>query len=102
MTALSGEDNTSAKHELSTIESLLGDRGAQRVLLGLITQPEEGVWHIEDLTSSVAIDLSSDTLNMTGLITEGCVVVVEGMLVDGVFRVEVCVSYRGVPSAFPH
>lgn len=55
----------------------------------MITQPEEGVWHIEDLTSNVPIDLSSETLNKTGLITEGCIVVVEGVLNDGVFRVEV-------------
>lgn len=100
MSSVSGEDAVSGKHELSTIESLLGDRGSQRVLLGMITQPDEGVWHIEDLTSSMQIDLSSDTLSKTGLITEGCIVVVEGFLRDGIFRVEVWLYCRFSPRLY--
>jgi hypothetical protein len=29
-----------------------------QVLVGILTQPKEGVWHIEDVTASIAIDLS--------------------------------------------
>jgi hypothetical protein len=28
------------------------------VLLGIITQPEEAQWHLEDLTGSIRLDLS--------------------------------------------
>jgi DNA polymerase epsilon subunit 2 len=80
--------NASEKHELSTVESLLGDMGSVRVLLGMLTQQEEGVWYIEDLTSAVPIDLST-LRTKTGLITEGCIVVVEGVLADGVFKIQV-------------
>jgi len=44
--------------EISTLESLLGDSGRVRVLLGILTQPEEGKWHLEDATSSMWLDLN--------------------------------------------
>jgi len=65
-------------HELATIESLLGSKG-QRVLLGMLTQPEEGVWHLEDLGASIRLDFSN-ALAMDFLYTEGSIVTVQGEL----------------------
>ena len=55
-------------------------------------QPEEGAWHIEDLTAAVRLDMSGVTTE-TGLITEGCIVVVEGVFSDGIFKANVSILY---------
>ena len=72
---------------MSSIESLLGSVGT-RVLFGMLTQPEEGAWFLEDLGSMIKLDLSrAQTYNV--FFTEGSQVVVQGELVDSVFRVQV-------------
>lgn len=43
--------------QLSTIEGLIGSQGS-KCLLGMLTQPEEGVYYLEDTTSHVRLDLS--------------------------------------------
>lgn len=59
-----------------------------RVLFGMLTQPEEGAWYLEDLGSVIRLDLSrAQTYNV--FFTEGSQVVVQGELADGVFRVQV-------------
>ena len=68
----------SEAHELSTIESLLGSTGV-RVLLGLLTQPVEGVWHLEDLGSIIRLDIRQAQAS-SALFTEGSVVLVQGEL----------------------
>lgn len=74
--------------KLSTIESMLGSSGA-KVLFGILTQPEEGVWFLEDLGSMVELDLSHVTTKPL-LYTEGSVVVIQGELHHGgVFKVHV-------------
>jgi DNA polymerase epsilon subunit 2 len=96
----SSSANSVAKHvdenliELSTVESLLGDIGT-RILLGFLVQPEEGVWHLEDAGAMVPIDLSEAVLVSDPIVVHGSIVIVEGVLVDGVFRV----SQLGVPPA---
>jgi DNA polymerase epsilon subunit 2 len=65
-------------HELSTIESLLGSSGV-RVLLGILTQPAEGAWHLEDLGSTIRLDLRQAQASKA-LFTEGAVVVLQGEL----------------------
>jgi len=65
-------------HELSTIESLLGSSGV-RVLLGILTQPAEGSWHLEDLGSIIRLDLRHAQAS-SALFTEGSVVLVQGEL----------------------
>lgn len=80
-------------HELSTIESLLGDRGI-KILFGMITQPEEGKLFLEDLNSSVRLDISSTKFS-DNLLTEGCQVIVQGEYMDDVFRVHI----MGTPPA---
>ena len=54
----------------------------------MLTQPEEGAWFLEDLGSMIKLDLSrAQTYNV--FFTEGSQVVVQGELVDSVFRVQV-------------
>lgn len=65
-------------HELSTIESLLGSAGV-RVLLGFLTQPSEGAWHLEDLGSSIRLDIKQAKAS-SALFTEGSIVIVQGEL----------------------
>lgn len=72
---------------MSTIESLLGCTG-MRVLFGMLTQPEEGAWYLEDLGSIIKLDLSR-AQTYPVFFTEGSQVVVQGELVDSVFRVQV-------------
>jgi hypothetical protein len=60
-----------------------------KVLFGMLTQPEEGAWYLEDLGSIIRLDLTrAQTYNV--FFTEGSQVVVQGELADGVFRVQVC------------
>jgi len=80
--------------ELSTIESLLGDRGT-RVLLGFLTQPTEGVWHLEDAGSLIPLNLALAKPVSPVLFTQGSIVIVEGALMNGVFHV----SQLGAPPA---
>lgn len=85
----SNASNNKEVHELSTIASLLGSSDSNKVLLGMITQPEEGVWFLEDLGASVALDLSHATQYHYRLFTEGSLVIVEGKLVSqNLFKVE--------------
>ena len=91
----SSRDNTDAESkviELSSIESLLGDQGV-RVLLGFLTQPTEGVWHLEDGGAMIPLDLTGAIVVSNVLITQGSIVIVEGALCDGIFRV----SQLGAP-----
>lgn len=73
--------------QLSTIESLLGSTGT-KVLFGMLTQPEEGAWYLEDLGALIRLDLShAHTTN--NFFTEGCQVVVQGEYSNSVFHVVV-------------
>lgn len=74
------------KRELSPISALLGGQG-KHTLLGILTQPEEGVWYIEDVDGCLPLDLSQ-AQPYHFMITEGCIVLVEGSLTDGKLRVE--------------
>ena len=59
------------------------------MLLGMLTQPEEGVWCLEDLTSYVRLDLSH-AQTYPVLYTEGSIVIAQGSLhPGGVFGVDV-------------
>ena len=53
------------------------------VLMGLLTQPEEGKWYLEDTTSNVWLDLSpllQQPPEEERLITEGSIVMCQGAL----------------------
>ncbi len=61
---------------LSTIESLLGDSG-KRILLGMLTQPEEGKWFLEDLGNTIWLDLS-EAKCVASFYAENSIVLVQG------------------------
>ena len=46
--------------------------------LGILTQPEDGVYCLEDNSNAVALDLHDIQQQLPGLFTEGCTVVIEG------------------------
>jgi DNA polymerase epsilon subunit 2 len=66
---------------ITPIESVASSEGAL-CLFGMLTQPEEGMFCLEDTRDRIPLDLSSAT-TVRGLFTETCVV-----LVQGVFRAE--------------
>lgn len=51
-------------------------------------QPEEGAWSLEDLDSIIKLDLRTAQSSMR-LFTEGSLVILEGQLVQGLFKVQV-------------
>lgn len=79
----------SKKHDyfqLTPLESLLGTSGIKYVL-GMLVQPEEGRYCIEDLSARVPIDLS-EASTTSGLFTECSIVLAQGELREGVFHVQ--------------
>ncbi|GMI81096.1 CYCLOPS 2, DNA polymerase epsilon subunit B2 [Hibiscus trionum] len=82
--------------QLSTIQSLVGQRG-KRWVMGVISQLEDGHFYLEDLTAAVEIDFSkaisfyTQYKITTGFFTENTVIVAEGeMLSEGIFQVITC------------
>lgn len=87
-------EGAEAQHkELTPLQSLAGSSG-RKYILGLISQLEDGRFFLEDLGSSVPLDLQ-DATTMTGLYTENSMVVVDGELTrDGVLKA----TFLGSPS----
>lgn len=77
------------KFQLKPIEFLLSNqsRGEETIVLGMISQLKEGKFFLEDLTGSLPLSLV-DTKYHNGIYTEGCFVLAEGCLNDGVFDVK--------------
>mmetsp|Transcript_33642 Transcript_33642/g.76076 ORF Transcript_33642/g.76076 Transcript_33642/m.76076 type:complete len:410 (+) Transcript_33642:176-1405(+) len=74
--------------ELTTVDALLGadTTGGDKLILGMITQVEEGEYYLEDLNGSVALNLAGCEMT-PGLFTEGCIVLTLGhMGNDGRFQ----------------
>jgi hypothetical protein len=65
LTALPGASSSSSSSSFATV-------------LGVLTQPEDGLFCLEDHTNAVALDLSEVGMYLPGLYTEGCIVLVEG------------------------
>ena len=86
--AKQGGGAETASIELTPIDSLLGAKGTL-VLLGMLTQREDGKYHLEDLNGSIPVNLSRARITK-GLFTLGCIVVMEGAIneVNGEFIVE--------------
>ena len=81
---------TSTKKVLS-ITSLRGRPGVPVVLLGGLFQIEDvGIWHLEDPTGSIELDISG-CIQELGWYSEGCIVLAKGKLCedDGKFHVNV-------------
>jgi DNA polymerase epsilon subunit 2 len=79
-------DGRHVTHTLTPIESLLGRAGV-RFLLGMIVQVEEGRYYLEDNTAQVPLDVSEAQILTDGFLTENCIVLVEGEMVDGTLHV---------------
>ncbi|KAM3716558.1 putative DNA polymerase epsilon subunit [Dirofilaria immitis] len=75
-------------YQLYTVEALLGspEETDNSVLLGMLTQKSPGVYEIEDLTGAIEVDLKEATFHK-GLFTDGCIMMLEGRCVSGIFRV---------------
>ncbi|XP_068308387.1 DNA polymerase epsilon subunit B-like isoform X2 [Pyrus communis] len=56
--AFGSKSSDSGPHEISPIQSLIGQTG-RRWVMGMISQLEDGHFYLEDLSSSVEIDLSN-------------------------------------------
>ncbi|VDO07644.1 unnamed protein product [Brugia timori] len=81
--------NSAFEHyQLCTVEALLGtpERSDNSVLIGMLTQRDPGVYEIEDLTGAIEVDLKEATFHK-GLFTDGCIMMLEGRSVGGLFRV---------------
>ncbi|XP_046401886.1 DNA polymerase epsilon subunit 2 isoform X1 [Ischnura elegans] len=87
--ALPGEDKEEAvqKFNLPMIEYLLSSsvRLKDIIVLGLLTQMKEGRFYLEDPTGSVRLDLTGTKFH-SGLHTENCFVLAEGVYDDKVFH----------------
>jgi DNA polymerase epsilon subunit 2 len=64
---------------LVPIESLRSFHGKSVVALGMLSCPEEGRFELEDLHSRIKLSFEAECLVPVGLLTETCVVVVEGV-----------------------
>lgn len=73
--------------ELTELKAMLGVVGETRIVMGCITQTEDGRYSIEDLSASLPLDLSTADVGH-GFITENSIVVAEGQLqLNGTFQV---------------
>lgn len=68
----------SAYFELTPVESI-ATRGSEALVLGMLTQLEEGSWFLEDINGAVRLDLSQVTVT-AGLHTDGSFVIAQGIL----------------------
>lgn len=68
--------------QLTAIDSLRGTHG-DRLVLGMLTQLEEGSWFLEDLNGSIEVDLS-EAHTTAGLHTDSSFVIAQGQLIEGV------------------
>ncbi|PPR96657.1 hypothetical protein GOBAR_AA24020 [Gossypium barbadense] len=85
--------DTSPSCQLSTIQSLVGQRG-RRWVMGVISQLEDGHFYLEDLTAAkneIIAFFDSQYKITTGFFTENTIIVAEGeMLSEGIFQVITC------------
>lgn len=80
-------NNAVNKYQLKKIETLLATSQINEVVvLGLLTQLEEGKFYLEDPSGVVKIDLKNVRFH-SGLFCEGCYVLAEGKYKDGTLRV---------------
>jgi DNA polymerase epsilon subunit 2 len=85
-----GSTEESIQYRLTPIESLLGRQKHRHeksiLLLGLLTQVEEGQYYLEDLTGQVPISFQHAIVMEGFFITEGNILLVEGVFQDGILH----------------
>ena len=89
----SSSSGDSTVNEISTVASLLGSQD-EKVLFGMITQPEENSWFLEDLSGVIKLDFSWCKMHSESYFyTEGSQVIVAGTMINSIF----CVSFIALP-----
>lgn len=73
---------------LTPISSLRRSEG-ECAVLGLLTQPREGIFCLEDCSHSIEVEMTKETETTIGLFTENCVVLAEGVMAGEKFRIDV-------------
>jgi hypothetical protein len=76
--AASGGDGSVAVHGASAAAAAAAAAGGVVTVLGMLTQPEPGLWCIEDEGKAVALDLSGAHERTPGYYTETAIVLVQG------------------------
>lgn len=71
---------------INTIDSLIGCRG-EKIVFGVLTRVDGKSWVLEDLNSSIKLEISKTIEKNSGFFCEGCVVLVQGIHNDGIFNV---------------
>jgi DNA polymerase epsilon subunit 2 len=72
------DETAAARPDLTRISGIRRAEGLVCVL-GMLTQPEEGVFYLEDLSARVQVDMT-DAEASVGLFTENCIIIVEGVM----------------------
>ena len=94
MPALEGVSDTERRFQLTPLSALLGAAGDSHnssaanesiVVMGMLSQLQEGKFYLEDLDGKVRVDLSQTEFTM-GLFTEQTVVISEGVYKDQLFH----------------
>lgn len=87
---------SSPYYQLTGIESLAGSKD-EKLVLGMLTQLEEGSWFLEDLNGSVKLDLSQASVT-PGLHTECSFAIAQGHLIETLNQESIFhVSAMGTP-----
>ncbi|KAJ1554511.1 DNA polymerase epsilon subunit 2, partial [Nowakowskiella sp. JEL0078] len=75
--------------EITPIKSLVGGKlGDSFLLFGMLTQMEEGKFHLEDKDSTIQLEFINELDQTVGLFTQCCFVLMEGVLLENkVFEV---------------
>lgn len=94
MPALEGVSDTERRFQLTPLSALLGAAGDSHdrstandsiVVMGMLSQLQEGKFYLEDLDGKLRVDLSQTEFTM-GLFTEQTVVISEGVYKDQLFH----------------
>lgn len=81
--------------QLTSIDSLKGSLG-DRIVLGMLTQLEEGSWFLEDIHGSIEVDLS-EVETTAGLHTDSSFVIAQGRIIEvGDVAMNACCAEKAV------
>ncbi|KAL0489871.1 DNA polymerase epsilon subunit 2 [Acrasis kona] len=83
---------------ITAIEALTGT-SSLKIIMGMIVQREVGKFYLEDLTAAVQVDLSEADTNKIGLLTEGSIVIANGIFNsdDRIYKVSAIVLCEPEP-----
>lgn len=99
-TSGSSSSRKSVTYHLTGIEILQheNENDEEKLVLGMLTQLEEGIWYLEDLHGCIKLDLS-DVQTTAGLHTDGGFIIAQGKLVEEFSKVDKKMSSKFKVSA---